>query len=201
MPDGNVLIPINDIRGIDTLNYAKGERLFRCKLASLFRIIDLYGWTTGLTNQASLRLSPDLEQFLVNPHGLLYHEVTASSLIKVNYSGNIVEQGTSTYGINKIGFSLHSAIFKVRPDIRCVIHINTQLVTAISAMKCGLLPISQEAISCGNISYHEFKGMLEEEDVKNLLMNDLGPINKVKSFQNKTLFLIRNLIITFLYCK
>lgn len=179
------MIPINDIRGIDTLNYAKGERILRCKLASLYRILDLYGWTNGIANHISVRLSNDLDQFLVNPYGLLYHEVTASSLIKVNAQGSVVEQGSTTYGVNKPAFNLHSAIYKARPDLRCIIHVRTNVVTAISSMKCGLLPISQEAILCGPISYHELKGsQYGEEDVKQLLDKDLGPINKVMFVRN-----------------
>ncbi|CAF0727263.1 unnamed protein product [Brachionus calyciflorus] len=181
---GSVLIPINDIRGIDTLNYAKGERLLRCKLASLFRVIDLYGWTTGINNHISVRLSQDQDQYLINPYGLLYHEVSASSLIKVNSSGSVVEQGSTTYGVNKTAFSLHSAIFKARPDIRCVIHVHTNVVTAVSSMKCGLLPLSQEAILCGNVSYHEYKGVFSEEDVKKLLAEDLGPLSKIMFIRN-----------------
>jgi adducin len=181
---GNVLIPINDIRGIDTLNYAKGERLLRCKLASLYRIMDLYGWASGISNHISVRLNQELEQYLVNPFGLLYHEVTASSLIKVNSLGAVVEQGSTTYGVNKPAFSLHSAIYKARPDIRCIIHVHTHVVTAVSAMKCGILPLSQEAILCGNISYHDFKGILAEEDIRNFLAQDLGPLNKIMVLKN-----------------
>lgn len=182
--NGNVLIPVNDIRGIDTLNYAKGERLLRCKLASLYRIMDLYGWSAGISNHISVRLNQDLDQYLVNPFGLLYHEVTASSLIKLNSTGNVVEQGTSTYGVNKPSFSLHAGIYRARPDIRCIIHAKTQVVSAISAMKCGILPISQEAIECGNISYHDFKGIVSEDDIRKLLAEDLGPINKVMVLRN-----------------
>lgn len=181
---GNVLIPVNDIRGIDTLNYAKGERLLRCKLASLYRIMDLYGWSSGISNHISVRLSQDQDLYLVNPFGLLYHEVTASSLIKLNSTGGVVEQGSTTYGVNKPSFSLHSAVYRVRPDIRCVIHVKTQIVSAISSMKCGVLPISQEAIECGNISYHEFKGIITEDDIRKLLAEDLGPINKVMVLRN-----------------
>lgn len=181
---GSVLIPVNDIRGIDTLNYAKGERLLRCKLASLYRIMDLYGWSAGIANHISVRLNQDLDQYLVNPYGLLYHEVTASSLIKLDSTGAVVDQGTSTYGVNKPSFSLHAAIYKARPDLRCIIHVKTQIVTAISAMKCGILPISQEAIECGNISYHDFKGIVSEDDVRKLLAEDLGPMNKVMVLRN-----------------
>lgn len=125
-----------------------------------------------------------MDQYLVNPYGLLYHEVTASSLIKVNSTGNVVEQGSTTYGVNKPAFSLHSAIFKARPDLRCIIHVHTNVVTAISSMKCGLLPLSQEAMLCGNISYHDYKGILAEEDIRKLLAEDLGPINKVMFLRN-----------------
>ena len=97
---------------------------------------------------------------------------------------NVVEQGSTTYGVNKSAFSLHSAIYKARPDLRCIVHVHTHSVTSISAMKCGLLPISQEAILCGNISYHEYKGILDEDDVRKLLAQDLGPINKVMFLRN-----------------
>ncbi len=166
------------------MNYAKGERILRCKLASLYRVIDLYGWTSGISNHVSVLLNQDLDQYLVNPYGLLYHEVTASSLIKVGSNGAVVEQGSTTYGVNKPSFSLHSAIFKARPDIRCIIHVHTHTATAVSSMKCGLLPISQEAIMCGNISYHEFKGILAEDDIRQLLEKDLGPINKIMFLRN-----------------
>ena len=156
----------------------------RCKLASLFRIIDLYGCSSGITNQVSVRVHQDFEQFLVNPFGLLFHEVTASSLIKVGASGEVLEQGSSTYGVNKHAFSLHSAIYKARPDIRCIVHLTNQAAVAISSMKCGLLPISQQAIICGPVSYHEFKGLMAEEDIRKLLAEDLGPINKVLILRN-----------------
>ena len=146
--------------------------------------MDLYGWSAGISNHISVRLNQDLDQYLVNPFGLLYHEVTASSLIKLNSTGNVVEQGTSTYGVNKPSFSLHAGIYRARPDIRCIIHAKTQVVSAISAMKCGILPISQEAIECGNISYHDFKGIVSEDDIRKLLAEDLGPINKVMVLRN-----------------
>ena len=166
------------------MNYAKGERLLRCKLASLYRVIDLYGWSVGLANLASVRVNQDYEQFLVNPYGLLYHEVSASSLVKVGANCEVLEQGSSTYGVNKNTFSLHSAIYKARPDIRCIVHLCNQNAVAVSSMKCGLLPISQQAVLCGPISCHEFKGVLAEDDIRKLLAEDLGPINKVMVLRN-----------------
>lgn len=95
------MLPINDIRGVESMGYAKGEKILRCKLAATFRLLDLFGWTQGLGAQITARLKVDQENFLVNPYGLLYHEVTASSLNRVDMQGNIVEQGTTNFGINK----------------------------------------------------------------------------------------------------
>lgn len=116
------------------MGYAKGEKLLRCKLAAVFRLLDLYGWTQGVGGQITARLNQDQEHFLVNPYGLLYHEVTASSLIKVDMQGAIVEQGTTNFGVHIAGFQLHSTIHAARPDIKCIIHITTPSVTAVS--KC-----------------------------------------------------------------
>ncbi|CAF1330849.1 unnamed protein product, partial [Didymodactylos carnosus] len=180
----NVIIPINDIRGIDSGGYSKSERLLRCKLASLYRLVDLYGWSQGIYNHISARINQEQEHFLINPFGLMYHEVTGASLVKVDIQGNIIDPGNTTYGINRAGYTLHSAIHKARPDLKCIIHLHTPSVAAVSAMKCGLLPISQEALFCGKISYHDYRGILVEDDVKKLLVEDLGPINKVMILRN-----------------
>jgi adducin len=96
----NCVVPINDIRGIEAMGYEKGEKILRCKLAATFRLLDLYGWSQGLHNLITARLNADQELFLVNPYGLLFHEVTASSLNKVNMQGLLIEQGTTNFGIN-----------------------------------------------------------------------------------------------------
>lgn len=96
----NCVLPINDIRGVESMGYAKGEKILRCKLAAAFRLLDLYGWAQGLGAQITARLKVDQELFLVNPYGLLYHEVTASSLNKVDMQGQIFEQGTTNFGVN-----------------------------------------------------------------------------------------------------
>ena len=134
-------------------------------------------------------MGQDLEQYLVNPHGLLFSEVTASSLVKINLNElTVVEPGSTAYGVNRPAFGLHSAIYKARPDVRCIVHVHTNAVTSVSTMKCGLLPISQEAILCGTVSYHDYKGMQAEEDVKRLLVNDLGPLNKVNYYHYHLVF-------------
>lgn len=81
---GSCVIPINDIRGVDNVAYAKGEKLLRCKLAALYRLVDLYGWSQNIYNHITLRVSHDQDHFLINPFGMLYHEITASSLVKID---------------------------------------------------------------------------------------------------------------------
>ncbi|KAK6985519.1 alpha-adducin [Biomphalaria glabrata] len=179
------ILPINDLKGVKCSTYAEGEQQLRCKLAALYRVVDLCGWTHGIYNHISVRVdTSDQPQFLLNPFGLMYHEITASSLVKVNLNGDIVDQGTSMFGVNKAGFTLHSAIHEARSDIKCVIHLHTPAATAVSAMKCGLLPLSQESMLLGNISYHEYHGIFVDEKEKEILAKNLGPTNKIIILHN-----------------
>ncbi|XP_077257741.1 adducin 1-like protein hts isoform X1 [Temnothorax americanus] len=179
------VLPINDIRGVESMGYAKGEKLLRCKMAAVFRLLDLYGWTQGVGGQITARLNQDQEHFLVNPYGLLYHEVTASSLIKVDMQGTIIEQGTTNFGVHVAGFQLHSTIHAARPDIKCIIHITTPSVTAVSSLKCGLLPIDQESIVIGEVSTHQYIGGSVDPDEREKIARNLGPINKVMLLTNR----------------
>ncbi|KAL6423667.1 hypothetical protein ACFW04_010288 [Cataglyphis niger] len=183
--NSNCVLPINDIRGVESMGYAKGEKLLRCKLAAVFRLLDLYGWTQGVGGQITARLNQDQEHFLVNPYGLLYHEVTASSLIKVDMQGTIVEQGTTNFGVHVTSFQLHSTIHAARPDIKCIIHITTPSVTAVSSLKCGLLPIGQESIVIGEVSTHQYIGGSVEPEEREKIVRNLGPINKVMLLTNR----------------
>ena len=142
------IIPINDIRGIEGMNYAKGEKFLRCKLASVYRLIDLHGWSEGIYNHCTARVSQDAEHFLLNPFGMLYHEVTAASLVKVDMQGNVVDGGSTNFGVNTAGFTLHSAIHAARPDIKCIIHTHTPAVVAVSPSRpCVFQPLKQ-FLSC-----------------------------------------------------
>lgn len=96
----NCVLPINDIRGVEAMAYDKGEKILRCKLASTFRLLDLHGWCRNLCGQITSRLNADQELFLTNPLGLLYSEITAASLNKVDMQGNIIEQGITNFGID-----------------------------------------------------------------------------------------------------
>ncbi|XP_012226110.2 uncharacterized protein hts isoform X1 [Linepithema humile] len=183
--NSNCVLPINDIRGVESMGYAKGEKLLRCKLAAVFRLLDLYGWTQGVGGHITARLNQDQEHFLVNPYGLLYHEVTASSLIKVDMQGAVVEQGTTNFGVHITSFQLHSTIHAARPDIKCIIHITTPSVTAVSSLKCGLLPIGQESIVIGEVSTHQYIGGSVEPEEREKIARNLGPMNKVMLLTNR----------------
>merc|ERR1712086_590631 len=183
-PSTSCVVPINDIRGIDSMVYAKGEKLLRCKLAAVYRLIDLHGWTQGIYNHVTARVSQDNEHFLLNPFGMMYNEVTASSLVKVNMQGETVEEGTTNFGVNQAGFNLHSAIHAARPDIKCVIHLHTPNIVAVSTMKCGLLPLSQESCLIGDVSYHSYRGIVVDPEERQSIAKDLGPNNKVMFLRN-----------------
>ncbi|XP_075166052.1 adducin 1-like protein hts isoform X2 [Haematobia irritans] len=180
----NCMQPINDIRGVESMGYAKGEKILRCKLAATFRLLDLYGWTQGLGAQITARLKVDQEYFLVNPYGLLYHEITASSLNKVDMQGNIVEQGTTNFGVNKSHFVLHSVVHAARPDIRCAIYIGCSPVVAISSLKTGLLPLTKDACVLGDITTFSYAGSLYDQDERDKLVRNLGPNSKVMLLTN-----------------
>lgn len=154
----NCVIPINDIRGIEAMGYEKGEKILRCKLAATFRLLDSYGWASGINSLVTARLNQDQEQFLMNPFGLLLHEVTASSLNKTDMQGGIIEQGTTNFGINTPQFMLHSVIHSARPDIRCIIYVGHNSVVAVSSMKSGVLPLTKDAAVLGEISVLNYTG-------------------------------------------
>ncbi|XP_030841686.1 gamma-adducin-like isoform X3 [Strongylocentrotus purpuratus] len=178
------VIPVADIRGSDSHNYTKGEKALRCKLASLYRLVDLHGWTHLIYNHISARVSKEQDQFLINPFGLLYHEVTASSLVKLDSVGNIIDHGTTSYGPNLAGFTLHSAIHNARPDVKCILHAHTPVIAAVSAMSCGLLPICQEALILGEVSYYDYKGIIIDDEQKDSIIRALGPKKRVLFLRN-----------------
>lgn len=178
------VIPISDIKGSEAMGYTKGEKLLRCKLAACYRLVDMNGWGHGIYNHISARINQEQEHFLINPFGMNYSEITASSLVKIDIRGEVIDPGTTTFGVNTAGFNLHSAIHQFRPDIKCIIHLHTPTVVAVSSMKCGLLALSQEACICGEVSYHDYNGILVDTDERESLQRDLGPNNKVMVLRN-----------------
>ncbi|XP_065821607.1 alpha-adducin isoform X9 [Labrus bergylta] len=179
-----MVTPVNDLRGSDSISYDKGEKLLRCKLAAFYRLADLFGWSELIYNHLTVRVNSDEERFLIVPFGLLYSEVTASSLVKINIQGEIVDRGSTNLGVNQAGFTLHSAIYVARPDVKCIVHIHTPAGAAVSAMKCGLLPISPEALSLGEVTYHDYHGILVDEEESTLIQKNLGPTSKVLILRN-----------------
>ncbi|XP_038600507.1 alpha-adducin isoform X9 [Tachyglossus aculeatus] len=179
-----MVTPVNDLRGSDSIAYDKGEKLLRCKLAAFYRLADLFGWSQLIYNHITARVSSEQEHFLIVPFGLLYSEVTSSSLVKVNLQGDVVDRGSTNLGVNQAGFTLHSAIYAARPDVKCIVHIHTPAGAAVSAMKCGLLPISPEALSLGEVAYHDYHGILVDDDEKVLIQKNLGPKSKVLILRN-----------------
>lgn len=130
----------------------------RVELAACYRLVDVFGMTDLIYNHITSRI-PDTEYLLINLYGLLYREITASSLVKIDVEGNIVWKPDTEYGINRSGFVIHGAIHKARNDVRCIIHTHTRAGMAVSAMKCGLLPLNQTAIRFhGHIGYHDYEG-------------------------------------------
>ncbi|XP_056275192.1 beta-adducin isoform X2 [Pseudoliparis swirei] len=179
-----MVTPINDLQSWEPGSMVKGERLMRCKLASVHRLFDLYGWAQISRTCLTLRVSKEQEHFLVLPDGLAYGEVTGSNLEKVNILGEMVERGSTNLGVDTEKFSLHSAIYSARPDIRCLLHLHTPASAAVSAMKCGVLPLSHEALLVGDVSYFNYNGVMEDEEDRVELQKSLGPTCKVLVLRN-----------------
>jgi ribulose-5-phosphate 4-epimerase/fuculose-1-phosphate aldolase len=155
-------------RGIDTAEWDA-----RCELAAAFRIAASLGWTDMLGTHFSLRLPGTEDQFLINPYGLLFEEITASSLVKIDTQGNKLSQ--SAYEVNRAGFVIHSAIHMGSRDAHCVMHCHTAAGVGVSAQKQGLLPITQMALTVlGEVRYHDYEGVADAEDERARLVDDLG---------------------------
>ena len=147
----------------------------RVALAACYRLVDWFGMTDLIYNHVTTRI-PGTEHLLINLYGLLYKEITASSLVKIDVEGNIVWKPETDYGINKSGYVIHGAIHKARADVKCIIHTHTRAGMAVSAMKCGLLPLNQTAIRFhGHIGYHDYEGPAVNLDERVRLVESLGP--------------------------
>lgn len=180
----SMMTPINDLHTADYLNLAKRERSMRCKISSVYRLLDLYGWAQLSDTYVTLRVNKEQDHFLISPKGVSCSEVTASSLIKVNILGEVVEKGSSCFPVDTTGFCLHSAIYAARPDVRCVIHLHTPATAAVSAMKCGLLPVSHNALLVGDMAYYDFNGGMDQEADRISLQKCLGPTCKILVLRN-----------------
>lgn len=151
----------------------QSEQQLRVDLAAAFRLAALRGWDDAIFTHMSARVG-DTDTFLINPLELMFEEVTASSLIKIDVAGNRV--GTETGVVNPAGFVIHSAVHAARHDARVVIHLHTPCGQAVSAMRHGLLPYTQTAMIAlaGGIGYHAFEGIATRDDEKERIVADLG---------------------------
>ncbi len=148
----------------------------RVDLAACYRLVEHYGMADMMANHISSRV-PGEESFLINPYGMMYEEITASCLIKVDHAGNILSKpdfGDLNYGINKAGYVIHSAVHEARPEVACVIHTHSWASMAVSALQCGLLPITQTAMRFLKIGYHDYQGVVLNLDEQESLLRDLG---------------------------
>jgi len=158
------------------------EARIRRDLACCYRLIAHLGWDDFTSTHISARLAADGEEFLINPYGMLFEEITASSLIKVNTEGEILSD--SPYNVNRAGFVIHSAVHMARPDAQCVIHLHTRNGVAVSIMEGGLRPLSQTAmVIADKIAFHEHEGVSLDLDERARLQADLG---------NRNLMILRN---------
>src|SRR3954471_15410040 len=149
----------------------------RVELAACYRLGDQYEMTDLIYNHITARI-PGTEHLLINLYGLLYKEITASSLVKIDVEGEIIHKPDTDYGINKSGYVIHGAIHKARPDVKCVLHTHTRAGVAVSAMNCGLLPLSQTSIRFHNhIGYHDFEGPAVDLEERERIVDDLGEHN------------------------
>uniref|UniRef100_A0A672HHS5 Gamma-adducin-like n=1 Tax=Salarias fasciatus TaxID=181472 RepID=A0A672HHS5_SALFA len=168
-----MVTPINDMYGVESATLVKGEKLTRCKLASLYRLVDLFSWAHFANSYITGRVSKEQDHILIIPRGLSFAEASASNLVKVNIIGDVIDQGSTTLRVDPAGFSPHAAIYSMRPDIRCVIHVHTPATAAVSSMKCGILPISQEALILGDIAYYNYQGSLDDPEERRELQKDV----------------------------
>ena len=149
------------------------EQQLRVDLAACYRLVAHFGWDDLVFTHISVRLPGPEHHFLINPYGMLFDEITASSLVKIDLHGNKVD--ASEHPINPAGFVIHSAIHAAREDITCVLHVHTPAGVAVSAQTAGLLPISQQAtIALASLGYHAYEGIALSDDEKPRLVADLG---------------------------
>jgi ribulose-5-phosphate 4-epimerase/fuculose-1-phosphate aldolase len=148
----------------------------RVDLAAAYRLVALYGWSDLVFTHISARIPGPEHHFLINPYGLMFDEITASSLVKVDQQCNKLNE--SPFPVNPAGFTIHSCIHQVREDAACVLHTHSRAGVAVSAQKCGVLPISQQStFVIPQLAYHDYEGVALRDDERPRLQADLGTCN------------------------
>jgi ribulose-5-phosphate 4-epimerase/fuculose-1-phosphate aldolase len=153
----------------------------RVDLAACYRLIEYYGMADMTANHISLAVPGEEGAFLINAHGMLYEEITASSLVKIDIHGNTLMKPDFpdglNYGVNRAGFVIHGAIHHAKPELACVIHTHTWAGMALSSLECGLLPMNQTAMRFARIGYHDYEGVVLDVAMQDRLVRDLGENN------------------------
>ena len=155
------------------MNQSEEEAQLRIDLAACYRLVAMYGWADLVFTHISARIPGPEHHFLINPYGLMFDEVTASSLIRVDQHCNKIS--ASAYPVNPAGFIIHSCIHAARDDVGCVLHTHTRAGVAVSAQRGGILPISQQStVVLSSLAYHDYEGIAVREDEQPRLQRDLG---------------------------
>jgi len=149
------------------------EWALRCDLAAAYRLVAHFGWSDLVFTHISVRIPGPEHHFLINPYGLLFDEITASSLVRIDQSGNKI--GSNPFPVNPAGFTIHSAIHSARDDAHCVLHTHTRAGVAVAAQRSGILPISQQStFVLASLAYHDYEGVAFRSDEIPRLQADLG---------------------------
>jgi ribulose-5-phosphate 4-epimerase/fuculose-1-phosphate aldolase len=155
----------------------RAEWQARVDLAACYRLVAHYGMSDMMANHITLRVPDEPDAFLTNPYGMMYEEMMASCLVKIDHQGRVLlkpDFGELNYTINIPGFILHSAVHEARADVNCVIHTHTPAGMAVSSLACGLLPINQTAMRFLKIAYHDYCGVVLDMSEQASLVKDLG---------------------------
>ncbi|WP_019936649.1 class II aldolase/adducin family protein [Bordetella sp. FB-8] len=159
------------------------ERRVREDLAAAYRLIALFGLDDSIYTHISARVPGTHDQFLINPFGMLFQNITASSLVKIDTEGRIVEP--TEYSVNPAGFTIHSAVHMARHDAECVLHTHTVAGVAVASLECGLQPCNQWALQFHDrVAYHEYEGIALDHGERERLTADLGPTAKAMILRN-----------------
>ena len=173
------------------------EWQLRVDLAATYRLVAMYGWDDMIFTHISVRVPGPEHHFLINPYGMLFEEITASSLVKVDLEGNIVMD--SPYFVNPAGFTIHSAVHMAREDAKCVLHLHTDDGMAVSAQKEGLLPLSQLSMLVrSHLTYHDYEGVALNHDERERIVADLGDKHLMMLRNHGTLAVGENCAMAFL---
>src|SRR5712691_629952 len=161
------------VTAMQATRMSEAEWQVRVDLAACYRLVDLFGWSDLINTRITARVPGPRDHFLINAFGMLYDEITASSLVKIDVDGNKVEPSDAE--LNSGGFALPSTIHMARPDINCVIHTHTIAGCAVSMQKAGLLPLNQHALQViGDIAYHDYEGSGRSEGERRRFLADFG---------------------------